>query len=135
MPKRLHVLVVDDQEVILEILARTIRRQGHDVTSAVNGQEALGKIEEKTPDLIVSDIKMPVMDGLELLKEVRQQHPKLPVILITGYVEQFTVEGAIEMGASAFITKPFKNVDIANTLNRLFPQYLYAQQAQTARRR
>ncbi len=86
------LLIVDDESEIREMLSRNFRMLGFEVEVAGHGLEALSILEEKPIDVVISDIKMPEMDGVALLREIRNQYPMVRVIMITGYV---TLENAI----------------------------------------
>jgi two-component system chemotaxis response regulator CheB len=107
---RIRVLVVDDSVVIRKVLCDTLSTDPdlEVVGSASDGRIALAKIEQLKPDLVTLDIEMPVMDGLETLKELRKAHPKLPVIMfstLTGRGASATLD-ALSLGASDYATKP-----------------------------
>lgn len=121
------VLIVDDEPIVRGLLARIVNRQGYSVTEAVDGLDALEKMKDVRFDFVISDIKMPNMDGLKLLKEIRAQYPNTYVLLITGNRAEYKAEKVMAAGADQFIAKPFKNMDIAHTLKGL---YLKRQQAQ-----
>ena len=101
-----RILIVDDEEVICSILARRLAKEGYLCATANNGKEALTHFYKDTFSLIISDIKMPEMDGIELLKRVRAIHPKMMVIMITGYPEIDMAVEAMRLGAYDFIIKP-----------------------------
>src|SRR4030042_6838070 len=106
LPKR--ILVVDDEEIIRDVIASKIQKSlAYDVVQASNGVTALRSIEEAAPDLIITDIKMPEMDGIELLGEIRKRHLNVPVIILTGYGTLEDAVSAIRLGAKGFIQKPF----------------------------
>lgn len=101
-----RILIVDDDEQIQKLLVDYFQHLGYEVKFALNGAEALGKLSQNDIDCIISDLVMPDMDGLELLKQVRSQKLKIPFLLITGYP---TIETAIEVikhGAYDYIAKP-----------------------------
>jgi CheY-like chemotaxis protein len=107
------ILVVDDEPDVPDLFRQRFRRearQGQYVLHfAASGEEALGQLaDEIEPQLIVilSDINMPGMDGLELLREVKQRHPNLPVMMVTAYGDDERRRLAAEFGAAEFITKP-----------------------------
>lgn len=110
------VLVVDDEPILRDILTRIVERAGYSVASAVDGLDALEKLKSARFDFVISDVKMPNMDGLKLLGEIKSSYPETSVILITGKMAGFRLEDALEAGADHFIVKPFKNVEIARTL-------------------
>ena len=103
------VMVVDDDAQLRSLVGTVLARAGHDVVEAADGEEALRLLDEKLPDLIVTDLAMPKMDGARLIEEVRKRDPMLPMIVLTGLG---TVDKAVEMmrkGACDFIAKPFKH--------------------------
>ncbi len=114
----LTILVVDDEPVVRKVLERSLLREGFRVVTACNGVEGLERIKGTKVDIVISDIMMPQMDGLEFLVEVKCNFPHIPVILITGFADQFTGKQALEAGAEDFIIKPFKNHDIRYALQR-----------------
>lgn len=79
-----HILLIDDDETIQLLFHQFLTSEGYEVTQAMNGVEGMQCISEKVPDLIITDIMMPEMDGLEILQAVRKTHPDLPVIAISG---------------------------------------------------
>jgi len=103
-----HILLVDDESAIIENLAPFLERAGFEVSTAVNGEEALAKIETEEPELIVSDVLMPKMDGRELLRSLRRDDNWIPVILLTQVGEAFERAMALEEGADDYINKPFE---------------------------
>lgn len=103
-----HLLVVDDKEMNRDLLARRLRRRGFEVSTAVDGFDALEKIEQQDFDLILLDIMMPRMNGLEVLDKVRQTSSvtDLPIIMATAKSDSETVVEALQMGANDYVTKP-----------------------------
>ena len=112
------ILVVDDEPVVRDVLKRSLLREGFQVVTAGNGVEGLDRVRGTRVNIIISDIMMPQMDGLEFLVEVKSDFPHIPVILITGFADQFTGKQALEAGAEDFIVKPFKNHEIRYALQR-----------------
>ncbi|QDG52375.1 response regulator [Persicimonas caeni] len=103
-----HLLVVDDKEMNRDLLARRLRRRGFEVSTAVDGFDALEKMEQQDFDLILLDIMMPRMNGLEVLEKVRQTTSvtELPIIMATAKSDSETVVEALQMGANDYVTKP-----------------------------
>lgn len=101
------ILVVDDQDGVRRLLVETFRDQGFSVDLAANGYEALEKLNDKAPDLILLDMKMPGMNGLEVLRQIKQRYPDQAVIMMTAYGELEIVNEAINLGVKECITKPF----------------------------
>ena len=113
------VLVVDDEQISRNILVKIVQREGYEAEEAADGVEALAKLKDRRFDYIISDIKMPNMDGMQLLKEVKTHHPSVSVLLVTGQVQTINPRDAIAAGADSLILKPFKNVEIARILAKL----------------
>jgi len=104
------ILVVDDEEIICYSLRLVLEKRGYEVVTAQRAQEALDKLKEETFDVVLADIRMPEMDGIQMLKAIRQIDPQLPVIFITGYPAIQTAAEGLKWGAEDYITKPFDNV-------------------------
>lgn len=116
-----QVLVVDDDDAVLRAVARSIERAGHGVITASTGPEALVRLEERQFDLLVSDINMPGMSGLELLLAARRHDLDLPVVIMTGNPDVPTAARAVEYGALRYLVKPI-------TPSLLLPIVAYAVQ-------
>ncbi|MHC4404032.1 MAG: response regulator [Planctomycetota bacterium] len=100
------VIVVDDSGVERRLVCEILKKESQwTVTEAANGVEALARMEETSPDLIVTDLNMPEMDGLELVTAVRQRHPGVPVVLITAYGSETLATEALKRGASSYVPK------------------------------
>ena len=103
-----QVLVVDDERDIRDGSERILTRKGYKVTTATNGEEALKCVEKTEFAIVLLDLKMPGMDGLEVLRLIRESHPETLVIVITGYATIETAIEAMKRGAYDFMPKPFK---------------------------
>jgi putative two-component system response regulator len=101
-----RILIVDDEEMICDMLSRRLTQEGYLCVTAHNGKEALNHFYKDGFSLIISDIKMPEMDGIELLKKVKAMHPKMIVIIVTAYPEIDMAVEAMRVGAYDFIIKP-----------------------------
>lgn len=113
------ILVVDDSKIIRRVLVNTLTDAGHEVLAeAANGEEALKELENVSPDLVTLDITMPVMDGLETLKVVREKYPELKVIMISAAGQKNKVLQALKDGALDFIRKPFEKDDMLETIGK-----------------
>ena len=114
------ILIVDDHEVILETLAETVKRFGYKYETASNGREAYEKLKkEPLYDVVITDIKMPIMDGIELLKIINKEYPNTDVVVMTGYHTDYDFDGLASMGAISFILKPFNMSLIKVELERI----------------
>ena len=103
------ILVVDDEVSIREMIKKGLSQMGEfNVETAQNGVEAIEKIEKEIFDLVLTDLKMPEMDGLELLRNIKGTRPEVMVILMTAYGSIETAVEAMKMGANDYITKPVK---------------------------
>lgn len=112
------VLIVDDQESIRVALSRMLSKEGYEVLLADEGEKALDVLREKKVNVMLSDLKMPKMDGLQLLKASKLVKPEVEVILITAHGTIEKAVGAMKDGAYDFITKPFKKIVIVNMIKK-----------------
>ncbi|MCL6611070.1 MAG: sigma-54 dependent transcriptional regulator [Peptococcaceae bacterium] len=101
------ILVIDDEEHMCWALERAMRQEGYQVLTTTRGREGLELIKEEGPSLVILDLKMPEMDGMEVLKKARELNPKLPVIILTAHGTIETAIEAMKTGASDYLTKPF----------------------------
>lgn len=106
--KKYRILLVDDETAITENLTPFLIRSGFEVSTASNGKEALEKIDADSFDLVITDVLMPIMDGRELLRTLRQNDNWIPVILLTQVGEAFERAMALEEGSDDYINKPFE---------------------------
>ncbi len=106
MKKHPHIMVVDDEQVILCLLSRTLKPEGYGVIVTDNGRSALELLEEHRPDLIILDIMMPGLNGFQVLALIRQRC-SVPVIMLTAKREASTARNALNLGADDYIRKPF----------------------------
>lgn len=109
-----RILVADDDAVIRAGLLRILTAEGYEVDTVSNGCAALQRLDEKKYKLLVTDLKMPGMSGLEVLREIRSCQPELPVVLITGYAAIDNAVEAMKNGATDYLSKPFSNDEIVN---------------------
>jgi CheY-like chemotaxis protein len=123
MAEAATILVADDDPVSVRILTHVIARMGHVVVTASNGREALDRISERPPDLLILDLAMPQMDGLETLRELRRdpRYDALPIIMLTASGLDRDARAARAEGANEFLTKPFRTKELVDQLERLLP--------------
>lgn len=105
------ILVVDDEKPISDIIKFNLTKEGYDVYTAYDGEEAVEKVEEVVPDLIVLDLMLPKMDGLEVCREVRKTHD-MPIIMVTAKDAEIDKVLGLELGADDYVTKPFSNREL-----------------------
>lgn len=102
-----NILIVDDEQSYRQLLSLVFEGDGHKIRTAMNGRQALELLQESPADVIISDVKMPDMDGIEMLRAVRETQPDLGVILMTAFASVETAREAFKLGADDFIQKPF----------------------------
>ncbi len=120
MKKDVSILVVDDEEILRDILAGILVKKGYAVDTAEDGEDALEKLRNKRYNLLILDVKMPRLNGFELLKLARKEYPDIGVIMMTAYGDTYTVKDALLLGADEYITKPFKSFEINLIVERAY---------------
>jgi two-component system alkaline phosphatase synthesis response regulator PhoP len=113
-----HVLVVDDEGAIRYSVSKTLQRVGYNVTEAASGEEALDNMKKQHFDVVLTDIRMPGLTGVELLKRIKEQAPDAIVILMTGYASLGTAVEALRLGAHDYLIKPSSSQDIRQSVAR-----------------
>lgn len=116
---RPRILLVDDEESMLTLLKEVVQLLGYDPITAADGALALRCFDESRVDLVITDINMPGISGLELLRQVKKQNPDVPVVLITGLSSNRFRDAAREYHADGFLSKPFRIDDLRNCIQRL----------------
>jgi len=116
---KMKILLVDDDPSILEILADLMAIFGHEYTTARDGVEAIEKLKKANFHVVLTDMMMPGIDGMELLKYIHSNYPHIKVMVVTGYDRTFTYTDVIRAGASDFISKPFNTDELEAKINRL----------------
>jgi DNA-binding NtrC family response regulator len=107
-----RILVVDDEARMAEVVAQALRRAGHECETCANGEAALAALDERGADVVVTDWKMPGMDGVELLRRLHARRPDLPVILLTAHGTVPAAVAAMREGAFDYVSKPFDNDEL-----------------------
>jgi two-component system response regulator (stage 0 sporulation protein F) len=106
------ILIVDDQKGIRRLLEEVFREPGYKVLTAADGMEALARCRKKKPDLVLLDVKMPGMDGLEVLRIIVRDYPGVSVLMMTAYGELQIIDEALNLGARGYINKPFDVLEL-----------------------
>ena len=119
---KMKILVVDDEEGARELFNTILTDEGYDVTLAVNGADALSRIKGADYDLVVTDIKMPGMDGLQLLQEIRKTGSKADVIMVTAYGEVESYLKAMSLGAAEYINKPIRIKELKRIVHKILTE-------------
>ncbi len=119
MAAKNKILVVDDEDALRTVLSAELAGEGYQVTTAADGQEAINVLTSSAFDLILLDIKMPNVDGFEVLKFVKEKHPKTKVIMLTGFADLKNAIESKKLGAEDFVSKPYDLVDLLTTVERV----------------
>jgi DNA-binding NtrC family response regulator len=132
--RKIKVLVVDDEVDICRALEFLLIKEGYDVATANDGERALEMFTKKGFDIVITDLKMPGMSGMDLLKEIQAVSSSVPVIIMTAFASVESAVEAMKLGASDYIVKPFINDDVMMTVRRLLRQRDLEDENQTLRR-
>ena len=122
------LLVIDDELPFLEVLEMSLTSEGYDVMTAENGEEGLRIFEQRNPKLVLTDIKMPGIDGIEVLRRIKSIDSQAEVIVITGHGDLDSAIAALQHGASDFITKPVRGDILKLALDRAETKIAISQQ-------
>ena len=125
------ILVVDDEPRICRLLTELLTREGYDVDSALSAEEALGLLKDGDYEMLISDLKMPGMDGFELIKMIKKHHPDVAAIMITAYATVETAVQALRHGADDYVTKPFDINELKKVVGRTLEAQRLAHQNET----
>ncbi|MFN3479683.1 MAG: sigma-54-dependent transcriptional regulator [Thermodesulfovibrionales bacterium] len=106
------ILVVDDQRTVCYSLQRFLQSEGYNVHTATSGEDALSVLNDIKPDLVIMDVRMPEMDGIEVLRKIKESHPQIQVIMMTAFSTTEKAIQAIKLGAYDYLTKPFDNDEL-----------------------
>ena len=128
------VLVVDDETSLCQFMQIMLAKEGYDVTTLSSGQEALSRLAQKRFDVVIADLMMPEMNGLELLSKAREIDPSLAFVVMTAFASVDSAIEALKKGAADYITKPFKVDEIKIALARLLEQKRLSSENQSLKR-
>jgi DNA-binding NtrC family response regulator len=118
MARRLSILVLDDEPIVGRRLQPALEKDGHEVEIFEDGRSALARLRERTFDIVVTDVRMDDIDGIEVLETVQEMSRRTRVILITGYATVELAREAIAKGAFDFIAKPFKPNELRKVIDK-----------------
>jgi DNA-binding response OmpR family regulator len=117
-----NVLVVDDEELLRNLIVTFLSKLGHSCLTAIDGVDALDKMKGNKIDAVITDIKMPNMDGITLTSKISIQYPGLPIMVMTAFEEEYSTEIAISVGARDFIRKPFSLDEFSVRLRKMIDE-------------
>ena len=117
----MKILIAEDEPLILQTLELKLKKEGYEVIACVDGLDALQKIDSEQPDLIITDIMMPYMSGLEVVRKVKQDgsSKNIPVIVLSTMGQENIVEEAFELGADDYLKKPFSLSELSIRIKKL----------------
>ncbi|MGL1863587.1 MAG: response regulator [Pseudodesulfovibrio sp.] len=127
MTKKEKILVIDDERPTLKMFTLLLSAYGYEIFTAENGQEGLDLFKKERPGLVLTDIKMPIMDGIEVLKEIKKVNPHAEVIVITGHGDMDLAIQALNLDATDFINKPLQREALEQALSRAAERLAIAQ--------
>lgn len=120
MPRK--ILTVDDEKHIVRLIQVNLERQGYEVVTAYDGREALQKVDDERPDLVILDVMMPYMDGFEVLQNLKRNPGTrdIPVIMLTAKAQDADVFKGWQSGVDCYLTKPFNPMELMSFVQRIF---------------
>ncbi len=124
---KFRLLIVDDEDMARANMEHVLRKEGYEIQTAANGLEALDYLEKQTFDLVITDLKMEKLDGIELLQLAKKCSPSVDIILVTGYATVDSAVDAFSKGAAHYITKPYKLDELRSAVNRVLEKKRHAQ--------
>lgn len=114
-----RILVVDDEAYIRDLVRETLRSRNYDTSTAANGVEALDRLSREKFDIVVTDVVMPGMAGLDLVKQIKKVHPHVRVIVLTGYPRNADIGDFLLQGADDLLPKPFRANDLVAVIRKV----------------
>ena len=119
MAEKNSILVVDDEDALRTVLSSELESEGYIVATAGDGDEAISILQGKSFDLVLLDIKMPRVDGFEVLRFIKERYPATKVIMLTGFADLKNAIESKKLGAEDFVSKPYDLVDLLTTIERV----------------
>jgi CheY-like chemotaxis protein len=118
MDNTLNILVVDDEQIVLDSIQKHLKKDNYNVYGVLSAQDGLNLMAKTKIDIVLTDLMMPSIDGLELMKIIKADNPRIPVIMITGYATINTALKATQLGAFDYIAKPFSKAELRGVILR-----------------
>ncbi len=122
MSEKRKILVVDDEDALRTVLSGELVSEGYEVRTAADGDEAISNIQKESFDLVLLDIKMPRMNGFEVLKFIKEKFPRTRVVMLTGFADLKNAIESKKLGAEDFVSKPYDLVDLLTTIERVLSE-------------
>ncbi|MDH4071216.1 MAG: response regulator [Ignavibacteria bacterium] len=122
MSEKKRLLVVDDEDALRTVLCSELKSEGFAVQDASDGDEAIDILERDEFDLVLLDIKMPKVNGFDVLKHVKEKHPSTKVVMLTGFADLKNAIESKKLGAEDFVSKPYDLVDLLTTIERVLSE-------------
>jgi len=122
MAKKRSILVVDDEDSLRTVLSSELINEGYEVRTAADGDDAIQEMGKASFDLVLLDIKMPRMNGFEVLKHIKEHHGKTKVVMLTGFADLKNAIESKKLGADDFVSKPYDLVDLLTTIERVLSE-------------
>lgn len=118
------ILVVDDEPHVVELVAFNLRREGYTVVSAKNGAEALVAVERENPDLVILDVMMPIMDGVQVAETLKANEATrdIPIVMLTAKAQDSDILEGLVAGAEVYLPKPFSPIELSRVVKSLLPE-------------
>ncbi len=118
MADDIKILVVDDEKVIVRSVQMILKAEGYDIDGASSGKDAILKMEQDNYNLVLTDLMMPEMDGISLIRWLKENRPEVGVVILTGYPSQETIKEALELGIIDYVPKPFTPAALVDVTRR-----------------
>lgn len=122
MAEKNRILVVDDEDALRTVLSSELESEGYEVDQAADGDQAMAIVQKKPFHLVLLDIKMPKVDGFEVLKFMKEKYPHVKVIMLTGFADLKNAIESKKLGAEDFVSKPYDLVDLLTTIERVLSE-------------
>lgn len=116
--EKMKALVIDDERIVLDSVNRILKEENFKVDTCISGLEGLKRAIDKTYDIVLTDLRMPDIGGMRVLRDIKRAKPKMPVVMITGYGSVKTAVQAMKLGAAEYVQKPFSPAELADAVKR-----------------